>query len=147
MTLLHYMFGCKSVHIFYEWSYQWEFFFRCFQALTPNKERWAKPTSHLPALWNSQEVSWMTSLHVPNGKAEQLWPGEWRQTCITLFFICFLKTKGWLYVCGRFLGSRRSFETLVWDTAVCCRKTPDPLSIEDVCQQKHVEVKFLFRLK
>nr|XP_033956077.1 uncharacterized protein LOC117459406 [Pseudochaenichthys georgianus] len=28
-------------------------------------------------------------------------------------------------------------ETLVWDTATCCRKTPDPLSIEDVCQQEH----------
>ncbi|XP_045927360.1 uncharacterized protein si:ch211-130h14.4 [Micropterus dolomieu] len=38
------------------------------------------------------------------------------------------------------LTSRRRFETLVWDTAVCCRKTPDPLSIEDVCQQKHVEI-------
>ncbi|XP_074501464.1 uncharacterized protein LOC141773501 [Sebastes fasciatus] len=29
---------------------------------------------------------------------------------------------------------------LVWDAAVCCRKTPDPLSIEDVCQQKSVEI-------
>ncbi|XP_056291725.1 uncharacterized protein si:ch211-130h14.4 isoform X2 [Pseudoliparis swirei] len=34
-------------------------------------------------------------------------------------------------------------ETLGWDTAVCCRKTPDPLSIEDVCQQKHVKLFFL----
>ncbi|XP_063730421.1 uncharacterized protein si:ch211-130h14.4 isoform X3 [Eleginops maclovinus] len=34
----------------------------------------------------------------------------------------------------------RSLETLVWDRATCCRKTPDPLSIEDVCQQKHVEI-------
>ncbi|KAL3050160.1 hypothetical protein OYC64_012244 [Pagothenia borchgrevinki] len=31
-------------------------------------------------------------------------------------------------------------ETLVWDTATCCRKTPDPLSIEDVCEQEHVEI-------
>ncbi|XP_044068918.1 uncharacterized protein si:ch211-130h14.4 isoform X2 [Siniperca chuatsi] len=38
------------------------------------------------------------------------------------------------------MTSARHFETLVWDTAVCCRKTPDPLSIEDVCQQKHVEI-------
>lgn len=37
-------------------------------------------------------------------------------------------------------ASRRCFESLVWDTAMCCRKTPDPLSIEDVCQQKHVKV-------
>ncbi|XP_034065535.1 uncharacterized protein si:ch211-130h14.4 isoform X2 [Gymnodraco acuticeps] len=31
-------------------------------------------------------------------------------------------------------------ETLVWDIATCCRKTPDPLSIEDVCQQEHIEI-------
>ncbi|TKS85411.1 hypothetical protein D9C73_019931 [Collichthys lucidus] len=37
-------------------------------------------------------------------------------------------------------ASHRWFETQVWDTAVCCPKTPDPLSIEDVCQQKHVEI-------
>ncbi|XP_049456304.1 uncharacterized protein si:ch211-130h14.4 [Epinephelus fuscoguttatus] len=37
-------------------------------------------------------------------------------------------------------ASHQCSETPVWDTAVCCRKTPDPLSIEDVCQQKHVEV-------
>ncbi|XP_033468312.1 uncharacterized protein LOC117247839 [Epinephelus lanceolatus] len=37
-------------------------------------------------------------------------------------------------------ASHQCSETLVWDTAVCCCKTPDPLSIEDVCQQKHVEV-------
>ncbi|XP_068580973.1 uncharacterized protein si:ch211-130h14.4 [Cebidichthys violaceus] len=37
-------------------------------------------------------------------------------------------------------ASHQFVETLVWDTAVCCRKTPDPLSIEDVCQQKHVKI-------
>ncbi|XP_031158307.1 uncharacterized protein si:ch211-130h14.4 isoform X4 [Sander lucioperca] len=37
-------------------------------------------------------------------------------------------------------ASQRDLETLVWDTAVCRCKTPDPLSIEDVCQQKHVEI-------
>ncbi|XP_019125737.2 uncharacterized protein si:ch211-130h14.4 isoform X2 [Larimichthys crocea] len=37
-------------------------------------------------------------------------------------------------------ASHRCFETQVWDTAVCFPKTPDPLSIEDVCQQKHVEI-------
>ncbi|XP_029306222.1 uncharacterized protein tbxtb isoform X2 [Cottoperca gobio] len=37
-------------------------------------------------------------------------------------------------------ASHQSLQTLVWDTAACCRKTPDPLSIEDVCQQKHVEI-------
>ncbi|XP_028459819.1 uncharacterized protein si:ch211-130h14.4 isoform X3 [Perca flavescens] len=37
-------------------------------------------------------------------------------------------------------ASHRDLETLVWDSAVCRRKTPDPLSIEDVCQQKHVEI-------
>ncbi|KAK1905770.1 Glycine--tRNA ligase alpha subunit [Dissostichus eleginoides] len=38
-------------------------------------------------------------------------------------------------------------ETLVWDTATCCRKTPDPLSIEDVCQQEHVEVDVIKKVK
>ncbi|XP_032397024.1 uncharacterized protein si:ch211-130h14.4 isoform X2 [Etheostoma spectabile] len=37
-------------------------------------------------------------------------------------------------------ASHRDLETLVWDAAACRRKTPDPLSIEDVCQQKHVEL-------
>ncbi|KAF1375869.1 hypothetical protein PFLUV_G00224670 [Perca fluviatilis] len=37
-------------------------------------------------------------------------------------------------------ASHRDLETLVWDAAMCRRKTPDPLSIEDVCQQKHVEI-------
>ncbi|XP_071335857.1 uncharacterized protein [Trachinotus anak] len=37
-------------------------------------------------------------------------------------------------------ASHRRFETLVLDTAVCCRKTLDPLSIEDVCQQKHIQI-------
>ncbi|XP_068424106.1 uncharacterized protein si:ch211-130h14.4 [Clinocottus analis] len=31
-------------------------------------------------------------------------------------------------------------QTLVWDTASWGRKAPDPLSIEDVCQQKHVKI-------
>ncbi|XP_059215943.1 uncharacterized protein si:ch211-130h14.4 [Centropristis striata] len=35
---------------------------------------------------------------------------------------------------------RRHHEHLVWDTTVCCRKTPDPLSIDDVCRQKHVQI-------
>ncbi|CAK6951693.1 hypothetical protein PFLUV_G00224670 [Scomber scombrus] len=37
-------------------------------------------------------------------------------------------------------ASHQCFETLVRDTAMCCHKTPDPLSIEDVCQQKHVKI-------
>ncbi|XP_040906335.1 uncharacterized protein si:ch211-130h14.4 [Toxotes jaculatrix] len=37
-------------------------------------------------------------------------------------------------------ASHPCFETLVLETAVCCCKTPDPLSIEDVCQQKHIRV-------
>ncbi|GLD68530.1 uncharacterized protein AKAME5_001984300 [Lates japonicus] len=37
-------------------------------------------------------------------------------------------------------ASHQCFETLVLDTAACCRKTPDPLSIEDVCQQKHIQI-------
>ncbi|XP_075932645.1 uncharacterized protein LOC142932600 [Anarhichas minor] len=36
--------------------------------------------------------------------------------------------------------SHQFVETLVWDTAVCCPTTPDPLSIEDVCRQKHVTI-------
>ncbi|XP_030298066.1 uncharacterized protein LOC115596791 [Sparus aurata] len=37
-------------------------------------------------------------------------------------------------------SSLQSFETPVLDKAACCRKTPDPLSIEDLCQQKHIQV-------
>ncbi|XP_018515622.1 uncharacterized protein si:ch211-130h14.4 [Lates calcarifer] len=37
-------------------------------------------------------------------------------------------------------ASHQCFETLVLDTAVCCCRTPDPLSIEDVCQQKHIQI-------
>ncbi|XP_029926978.1 uncharacterized protein LOC115372950 [Myripristis murdjan] len=38
-------------------------------------------------------------------------------------------------------ASCQCLETTDWDTAVCRSRTPDPLSMEDVCQQKHVEVK------
>ncbi|XP_034753422.1 uncharacterized protein si:ch211-130h14.4 isoform X2 [Etheostoma cragini] len=37
-------------------------------------------------------------------------------------------------------ASHRDLETLVWDAAACRHKTPDPLSIEDVCQQKPVKI-------
>ncbi|XP_056252351.1 uncharacterized protein si:ch211-130h14.4 isoform X2 [Seriola aureovittata] len=38
-------------------------------------------------------------------------------------------------------ASHQRFETTeVLDTAVRCRKTPEPLSIEDVCQQKHIQI-------
>ncbi|XP_067380276.1 uncharacterized protein si:ch211-130h14.4 isoform X2 [Channa argus] len=37
-------------------------------------------------------------------------------------------------------ASQQHFETLVLNTAPCSLKTPDPLSIEDVCQQKHVVI-------
>ncbi|XP_078145018.1 uncharacterized protein LOC144542376 [Centroberyx gerrardi] len=37
-------------------------------------------------------------------------------------------------------ASHQRLETVVWGTAACSRKTPDPLSMEDVCQQKHVEI-------
>nr|XP_020459567.1 uncharacterized protein LOC109962309 isoform X2 [Monopterus albus] len=35
-------------------------------------------------------------------------------------------------------SSQRCFETPVWDPAMCRRKTPKPLSTEDLCQQKHI---------
>ncbi|KAM8738323.1 uncharacterized protein AB9X84_020823 [Acanthopagrus schlegelii] len=37
-------------------------------------------------------------------------------------------------------SSLQKFGTPVLDKAVCGRKTPEPLSIEDLCQQKHVQV-------
>ncbi|XP_047459153.1 uncharacterized protein si:ch211-130h14.4 [Mugil cephalus] len=37
-------------------------------------------------------------------------------------------------------ASHQCFEALVRDTATSCRKTPDPLSIEDVFRQKGVEI-------
>lgn len=42
-----------------------------------------------------------------------------------------------------FFGSLQKFGTPVLGKAVCGRKTPEPLSIEDLCQQKHVQVKLL----
>ncbi|XP_026211898.1 uncharacterized protein si:ch211-130h14.4 [Anabas testudineus] len=36
--------------------------------------------------------------------------------------------------------SQQQPETLVWATTACCRQTPDPLSMEDVCQQKRVAI-------
>lgn len=45
-----------------------------------------------------------------------------------------------------FRDSQQQPETLVWATTTCCRQTPDPLSMEDVCQQKRVAVRLFLRL-
>lgn len=45
-----------------------------------------------------------------------------------------------------FLGSRQCLESGVWDNAEHCRKTPEPLCIEDVHRQKRVKVKSLVTL-
>lgn len=41
---------------------------------------------------------------------------------------------------GCFLGSQQCCGPPVEDISVVCRHTPDPLSMEDVCKQKHTQV-------
>lgn len=148
-----YLHGCKSIYVPFT-----EFFHLCSSIdVSRWKLRTREDESNQPAPSHCSETANKCPETLTSQKDLSQVHENKKYTCFESYFLFLLvcwRQMNWLsldcpcisYV-GIFLTATHVLRLWFGTQQSCRRETPDPLSIEDVCRQKHIQVKKNLRLK